>query len=478
MLHHGAHALLVLASRGLGAQPGGTPLDTARIGAALRAEAAATHAPGASIAVVVGDRIAYTNAIGVRDAETGAPMTPETLVRIGSVTKLFTGLLAVLLAQEDRFDLHAPIARVVPGLAPAIGERTMHALLTHTAGMVDEGAANGSHDDDALARRVRTWGADRLFAPSGDVFSYASPGYWLAGHVLERAAGAPYADLLREKVLVPTGMLRSTVRPLVAMTYPLALDHVVREGKATVARPYPDDASTWPSGSLFSSVTELARLAIALMHDGVVDGKEVIPGAAVRALLGAGAAAPGSACRYAYGLSVCQRGQVETAGHYGFRTGSGAVFTLVPAERVAVIVLSNRNGGIFGATEQAALAALLGELATEEGAADGVTRAAPPDRATAGRRLVGTWVRGRDTLRVRAAGDSLALRYGDAEQPARVGNDGTLVVLDGAGEPAQQFRVVRGARSGDDYLHDGLGAFRRARTAPRSPSLERTPRRR
>jgi hypothetical protein len=67
-------------------------------------------------------------------------------------------------------------------------------------------------------------------------------------------------------------MTRSTFRPPVAMTWPLALDHRVANDSVRLLRPYPDDVTTWPSGSLFSTAKDLSTLAIALMHDGHVGG--------------------------------------------------------------------------------------------------------------------------------------------------------------------------------------------------------------
>jgi len=65
-------------------------LDTVAVERALREELARTRTPGASIAIVVDGRLAYAKAIGVSDVETETPMTSETLVRIGSITKSFT----------------------------------------------------------------------------------------------------------------------------------------------------------------------------------------------------------------------------------------------------------------------------------------------------------------------------------------------------------------------------------------------------
>jgi CubicO group peptidase (beta-lactamase class C family) len=436
-------------------------LDTARISAVLRAEMEATGAPGASIAIVIGDRIAYRAAFGVRSVETRDPMTTATLVRLGSVTKSFTGLVASILADDGRLDLHVPVARIDTALDREVGARTMHELLTHTGGLADEAARDGPHDEDALAERVRGWDRSRLLADAADVYSYASPGYWLAGHMVQHADGTPYADVVTRRVLVPLGMHASTFRPLEALTRSLAIDHRVVNGRAEVLRPFQDDASTWPSGSLFSSVDDLARYATALMHGGRLEGRQVLPESAVARMFAAVGALPGSACGYSYGLSVCERAGQRTASHYGFRVGSGAVFTLLPDAPAAIIILANRNGGIMGRTESA----VVRMLATAAGIPARATVVTPPPRAaptvTATREeIVGAWENGGAALRISLAGDSLAVTMGEATNPARLRAD-AVQVLNERGQSVQQFRLVRGARSGRLYLHDGLNALAR-----------------
>ena len=329
--------------------------------------------------------------------------------------------------------------------------------------MTNEAANTGPHDDAALGARVRAWGGEHIFGPAGDVYSYTGPGYWLAGYAIEQAASGWYADVVAARVLAPIGMTRSTFRPTAAMTWPLALDHRVGQDGATIIRPYPDDASTWPSGSLFSSARELARFAIALMHDGRIDARQAIPVAAVRMLTTRQPSAPGNECGYNYGLADCLRDSVRTLSHYGFRVGSGAVFTVAPEQRFAVIILANRNGGIFGRTERMAMELMLPLRPSGE--------ATPrPVALTAGarRRFAGTYVSGRDTLRLLARGDSLFYRYGSAEQPA-VGDarDSTALLILDAGTPAQRVSLVRGRSGQHFYLHDGLNAYRRTASARR-----------
>ena len=434
-------------------------LDTIAIERSIQDEMRATRTPGAAIAIVSASRVVYAKGFGVANLETGAPVTPEMLFRVGSVTKMFTGLTAVLLARDGKVDLQAPIGRYSRGLHEELGRRTLHQVLAHTGGMIAEAAGDGPHDDAALGVRMRSWGTEHTFAAPGDIYSYSGPGYWLAGYAIEQAAGAPYADVVAERVLEPLGMRRSTFRPTMAMTWPLALDHRVSGDSTRLLRPYPDDVTTWSSGSLFSSVLELARFALALIDSGRVDGRQAIPADAIRALHTRKSAVPGAACGYTYGLSDCGTGSTRTLSHYGFRIGSGAVFTVAPEKAAAVIILANRNGAILGHTAQVAMNMLVPPTPRP---AEPEPRPVQTD-AAARRRFAGVYVAGADSLRITARGKSLFFRYGPTEQAVRrAANDSTtILVVDGNGAVVQQFSLVVGKDGRSRYLHDGLNAFRR-----------------
>ena len=457
-----AFAALGSSEPALGAQATSEPvLDTAAIDKAIGDEMRATHTPGVALAVISGGKVVYSKGFGVSNVETGEPVTPDMLFRIGSVTKMFTGLTAVLLERDGRVKLGAPIGSYAQGLHPVLGARTLDQLLEHTGGMIAEAAGDGPHDDSALGERMRSWGREHTFAEPGDIYSYSGPGYWLAGYAIEQAAGAPFADVVAEKVLAPLGMRRSTFRPLMAMTWPLALDHRMTGDSVRLLRPYPDDVTTWASGSLFSSATELARFAIALVDGGRLDGQQVIPAEAIRIMHTRQSAVPGAPCGYTYGLSECQFGGVRTLSHYGFRIGSGAVFTVAPERPAGVIILANRNGAIFGRTAQVVMSML---APSREDAPESGPRPVAFD-AAGRRRFAGMYVAGRDTLRVEARGDSVVYRYGLTEQRTRAdASDSTSILILGQdGNVVQQFSLVRGRDGRTEYLHDGLNAFRRVR---------------
>ncbi|PYT07426.1 MAG: hypothetical protein DMF60_07175 [Acidobacteria bacterium] len=320
-----------------------------------------TNTPGATIAIVSGERVIYTKGFGTSNVETGAPMTPDMLFRIGSTTKMFTATALVTLAEQGRLKLDEAIGKNVVGLSPKIAGLTAHQLLTHTAGIIDEAPMYGDHDDSAMGRTIRSWKEDQLFTEPEKIISYSNPGYWLAGFVVESISKEPFADHMSKSIFKPLGMTSTTFRPTVAMTYPLAQGHnAVGKSTPTVVRPFADNAASWPAGSMFTNVGDLSRFIIAFMNSGKIDGRQVLSPAVIAKLSAPHAAIPSQPeAMYGYGLMMSNYRGVRVVEHGGSRSGYGSVIKMAPEYRFAVIVLGNRTGVALNKTAEKAMELML-----------------------------------------------------------------------------------------------------------------------
>jgi CubicO group peptidase (beta-lactamase class C family) len=315
------------------------PLDPAAIERVALDELKSTNTPGAAVAVISGDRVIFTHGYGTSDVETGAPVSPDMLFRLGSTTKMFTAAALVGLAVEGKVDLDAPVGSYIKGLDPAIARLTANQLLSHTSGLHDEAPMFGSHDESALGDGIHKWKADFLFAPAGRIYSYSNPGFWLAGYLAETVAGKAYADVVGERIFKPLGMAHSTLRPTMAMTWPLAQGHEVHDGKPQVIHPAADNASGWPAGSIFSSANELAKFVIAFMNGSAALSQKV-----VSLMSSPHAKIPGSEATYGYGLQLAVERGVRWVEHGGSRAGYGSNIRMAPDRKFAVIITANRSG--------------------------------------------------------------------------------------------------------------------------------------
>ena len=227
-------------------------LDFSELDKLVPEELKEKNTPGAVITVISGDKIVYQKAFGVANVETNAAMQPEMLFRLGSTTKMFTAAALLTLAEKNKIKLDEPIGNRVKGLNSKVGQVTPHYLLSNSAGVRDFAAPVISNDDAALGNMVHSWKDDIFFANQGEIYSYSSAGFWLSGFVVEELEGKPYADAMTELLFKPLGMERTTLRPLMAMTYPFATGHAVEDGKPAILRPLFNNVAMWPAGSIFS----------------------------------------------------------------------------------------------------------------------------------------------------------------------------------------------------------------------------------
>ena len=320
------------------------------------AELEETKTPGAVVAIVQGATIVYQKGFGVSNVETAQSVAPEMLFRIGSMTKMYTAAALVSLAEEGKIDLNAPIGKYLEGAPPRLASVTAHQLMSHTAGLADGAALFGKHDESALAEEVRGYKDSMFFTEPGEVFSYANPGYVIAGYLVERLSGDPYSRAIQKRVLDPLKMERSTFQPTIAMTYPFSVGHAGNDGEAArVLRPVEDNSQIWPAGFLFSNVHDLARFAIAFMNGGHIDGKPALSAKLIERLSTPNAPVQSQfdGASYGYGLLVREYRGVRLAEHGGTTTSFASDFVMAPAHRVAVIVLANRNVHLMKTEEKA-----------------------------------------------------------------------------------------------------------------------------
>lgn len=454
-------ASLLLAT-GVGPAAAQSPPDLAPLDSLVTAELARTGTPGASVAVVVDGRIAYAKGFGVVDVERGDPVTTETLFRVGSVTKMFTGALLAQLAETGRIDLQAPISRYVPELAgKRVGTVTTHQLLTHTAGWLDNAVPYGRMGEGALGEVMTEVGDTLFITDPGQVLSYSNPGYSMAGFVAERAGGKRYAALMDELVLRPAGMTLSTFKPLVAMTMRFSQGHQGTPGAPpTLVRPFTENTAQWGAGFLMSTATELARFAQVVMAGGrEPSGTAALHPAAVTRMTTGHVPVPGQEAtggRYGYGLVAGRRGDWATLQHGGSINGFQSQVVMVPERGFAVIVLANRAGSQMQAVVDRAAELALGEVPPRPPAPEGRDPTAAEIAA-----LVGRFAVGAAAVEFLERDGRLIFRQGTAELPARMYGPWQVGITPPGATSPLLLATVSGPDGRVAYLHQGLRAIPR-----------------
>ncbi|MFM9370172.1 serine hydrolase domain-containing protein [Streptomyces sp. Da 82-17] len=165
---------------------------------------------------------------GVGDRETGAPRGAHDRYRIGSLTKTFVATVLLQLQAEDRIDLDDPVEKWLPGVVRGNGHDgrniSVRQLLNHTSGIfnytADPELARKSNTTAFLQHRYDTYTAGQVvdiamshepdFAPGTD-WGYSNTNYALAGMIVEKVTGRPYAEEIEDRITGPLGLDATTV---------------------------------------------------------------------------------------------------------------------------------------------------------------------------------------------------------------------------------------------------------------------------
>ncbi len=216
-----ALVLLLLAAGAPAPTPAQNPPQDARAARLRQYLAAAAGLGQLNGSVLVAERgtVLLDTAYGFADMELGVRNAPETRFRVASVTKQFTAMAVVMLAQDGKLALTDPISKYLDSLPPSWSGITIHHLLRHTSGISDyeewfEGYDTQAYSDymsqaHAPARILRDAKARPLDHEPGSKFRYSNSAYIALGFIIERASGMPYAEFLRTRIHEPLGMVLS-----------------------------------------------------------------------------------------------------------------------------------------------------------------------------------------------------------------------------------------------------------------------------
>ena len=164
-----------------------------------------------SVLVADGGGMIFKKGFGFANIELGVPNAPDTKFRLGSITKQFTAMLILQFVEKGKLRLEGTISDYVPEYPRETGERiTVHQLLTHQSGIPNyttpEFFDKQSRDHFSPVDLAKTFWNKKLDFDPGARFSYSNSGYHMLGIIIEKVAGKPYEQVLRENILAPLEM--------------------------------------------------------------------------------------------------------------------------------------------------------------------------------------------------------------------------------------------------------------------------------
>ena len=322
-----------------------TPTERAAIDTLVAKELAASAVPSASIAVVRGGRIVLAKAYG-RASPTIPVARPDLPYQIASNSKQFTAMALLLLEDDGKLSLDDKVAKYLPDVSG--GDRiTLRQLLSHTAGLQDYWPQDYSFA--AMARPVTPraivdiWGHKPLDFVPGTLWQYSNTGYVVAGMIVEQVSGEPLLAFLRRRLFTPLGM--SSVIDLDDSNGPGFPAGYGRNALGPV-RVEPPAARGWlyAAGELSMTASDLAKWDIARIERALVPADDWAEQERSVRL------ADGSDTHYGLGVQLRERDGRRIVSHGGESVGFLSTNVVYPAEKAAVVVLTNSwSGKAYGA---------------------------------------------------------------------------------------------------------------------------------
>lgn len=342
--------------------------------------------PGFSIAVVRGGETIYAEGFGLRDTEKVLPATADTLFGIGSITKSFVAIAIMQLVEAGEINLEDPVSKHIPfELGLPDDPITIHHLLTHSLGIpslasstvaisrglgMDTGVPLGSADD--FYRFVN--GADgEVVAPPGERFFYHNAAWRMLGAIVQEKSGVPFHRYLKEKVIDPIGMERTT---LSLTAFDADPDHILPHLKMgervePSVFPYPnpdanpDFSFITAAGGIVSSVNEMTRYLNVQINKGRTASGRVASKESfeqiqqIHILRDEGYYGEYG---YGYGLGITPdfMGH-EMLGHGGSVAVSTAYMAFVPDLDIGVVMMGNSSGMSYSIIAEGVFAILMGK---------------------------------------------------------------------------------------------------------------------
>lgn len=310
--------------------------------------------PGVAVAVLA-DGQEHVKGFGVTNVDHPVPVDADTVFRIGSTTKTFTGTAMMRLVDDGKVDLGAPVRNYLPDFTvadPAVGPIvTVRQLLNHTSGWLGDDLQSFGRGDDALARYVASMSTLPQLTAPGSAFAYNNAGLVVAGRIIEVVTGSTYEEAVQSLLLGPLELSHTRFFSDQIVGFNVAASHDVVDGKAVVDNEFWEfPRSCNPTGSLISSVSDQLRYMRFHLGDGTApSGTRLLSANALEAMR-ADPGAGGTLQVELTGMGVTwmlrPSAENETiVQHGGNWPGQRSGFFMVPSRNFAMTVLTNSEGG-------------------------------------------------------------------------------------------------------------------------------------
>jgi CubicO group peptidase (beta-lactamase class C family) len=316
----------------------------------VMAQQIATREVGGAVVVVVHNgTVLFAKGYGFADLDRGVAVNPaSTLFRPGSVSKLFTWVALLQQVEAGRVDLDADVNKYLDFTIPPFDGKPIRVrdLLQHTPGMSDVSGITAASVDALVhySAWLKANVPERRWA-AGTEIAYSNYGAALAGYIVERVSGEPFADYTERHIFTPLGMTSTTFRePLPAALAPRMASGFRLENGRLEAKRFELFSKVMPAGSGTSSAPDMARFILALMNG----GGGVLKPESIRLLMADSVANVPGLQGMAHGFYVVRQASPRLVGHGGNTGDFHSMLVLAPETRLGFFISETGGPGSYG----------------------------------------------------------------------------------------------------------------------------------
>ncbi len=326
----------------------GTELDKEAVDSYIEREMKISRIPGLALGIIKDGQIAYLQGYG--SAGGNQPVKAETPFITGSLSKSFTALAAMQLAEEGKLELDAPVREYLPWFTLQgdydPGKITVRHLLVQTSGIPNlAGVSTVAESSDlSLEEEVKNLSSEQLENQPGEVYVYSNANYLVLGLIIDEVAENGYREHMRENIFDPLGMNNSFLSKEKGEAAGMAKGHVRWFG-FPVATDVQYLDNSLAAGFIISTVEDMSNYILMHLNKGTFNGKEILSSEGIKELYTPSGAA-GIPIDYAMGLIVISSDDFTMVHHDGANQGFNSAMAFSPEEQWGVVTLTNTSGQI------------------------------------------------------------------------------------------------------------------------------------